>query len=412
MRAKLQVTNLTSNENVLEKVVPPELDIVTIGRHPSSYVYLTSAHVSKEHALIIQDNDSFYLIDKSSNGTLLNQVKVERDKRIRLKSSDVVTAGEYQITFTIEEDQAVPQMMKAPTATQKAATPATVANTTNTGFTAGTAAASRPLEAIKTDALGANDDPGATFASLPTSFQDVIRGLEPGEESSYLVMVGGKRDGQRVELKGSTSEVFVGRGANCQVQIDHASISPTHAKIRMDWAGITVYDLNSQTGVFINGVRIASSRKLHNGDEISFGIPTNIGGVKLILYDRNSISGDNWIGVPPPITIKNNELAENKENKVSDKVKVEEKPVSKDAASAAKAETSVKEPEKVEKVAAKTGNKPNEAEVETETSEEPAKNMLDMNKVIVAGLTIRDILFISMLLIFVLIFFVIGLSFL
>lgn len=409
MRAKLQVTNLTSNENVLEKVVPPELDIVTIGRHPSSYVYLTSAHVSKEHALIIQDNDSFYLIDKSSNGTLLNQTKVERDKRIRLKSSDVVTAGEYQITFTIEEDQPVPQMMKAPAATQKAATPATVPNTTNTGFSAG---ASRPLEAIKTDALGTNDDPGATFASLPTSFQDVIRGLEPGEESSYLVMVGGKRDGQRVELKGSTSEVFVGRGANCQVQIDHASISPTHAKVRMDWAGITVYDLNSQTGVFINGVRIASSRKLHNGDEISFGIPTSAGGIKLILYDRNSISGDNWIGVPPPITIKNNEPVENKENKGSNKAKVEEKPASKDAASAAKSEPAAKEPEKIEKSAAKTEAKVDETQVEAETSEEPAKNMLDMNRVLVAGLTIRDILFISMLLIFVLIFFVIGLSFL
>ncbi|MBK7996742.1 MAG: FHA domain-containing protein [Blastocatellia bacterium] len=409
MRAKLQVTNLTSNENVLEKVVPPELDIVTIGRHPSSYVYLTSAHVSKEHALIIQDNDSFYLIDKSSNGTLLNQARVERDKRIKLKSNDVVTAGEYQITFTIEEDQAVPQMMKAPAATQKAASPATVSNTTNTGFAAG---GSRPLEAIKTDALGANDDPGATFASLPTSFQDVIRGLEPGEESSYLVMVGGKRDGQRVELKGSTSEVFVGRGANCQVQIDHASISPTHAKVRMDWAGITVYDLNSQTGVFINGVRIASSRKLHNGDEISFGIPTSAGGIKLILYDRNSISGDNWIGVPPPITIKNNEPTENKESKGSDKAKVEEKPISKDAASAAKAEITAKEPEKAEKKVEKTEAKADETQVQAGEIEEPAKNMLDMNRVLVAGLTIRDILFISMLLVFVLIFFVIGLSFL
>ena len=409
MRAKLQVTNLTSNENVLEKVVPPELDIVTIGRHPSSYVYLTSAHVSKEHALIIQDNDSFYLIDKSSNGTLLNQARVERDKRIKLKSNDVVTAGEYQITFTIEEDQAVPQMMKAPAATQKAASPATVSNTTNTGFAAG---GSRPLEAIKTDALGANDDPGATFASLPTSFQDVIRGLEPGEESSYLVMVGGKRDGQRVELKGSTSEVFVGRGANCQVQIDHASISPTHAKVRMDWAGITVYDLNSQTGVFINGVRIASSRKLHNGDEISFGIPTSAGGIKLILYDRNSIYWDNWISVPPTITIKNNEPTENKESKGSDKAKVEEKPISKDAASAAKAEITAKEPEKAEKKVEKTEAKADETQVQAGEIEEPAKNMLDMNRVLVAGLTIRDILFISMLLVFVLIFFVIGLSFL
>ena len=110
--------------------------------------------------------------------------------------------------------------------------------------------------------------------------------------------------------------ILIGRGQNCQVQITHQSISTMHAKIRMDWAGITVYDLNSQGGVFINGVRINSSRKLHNGDEISFGIPVSQGGVKLILYDRNSISGDTWVGLPPPVTIENTGKASLLQNEV------------------------------------------------------------------------------------------------
>lgn len=413
MGAKLQVTNLGSKELVLEKFLPPDLDIVTIGRHPSSYIYLTSAHVSKEHALIIHENDAFFLVDKSSNGTLLNQNRMERDKRVKLKNGDVIVTGEYQIAFITEQEQPAPQPAKV--AAPKVAAPTANVVTTPPAVpsTGGgvSAANSRPVETFKKDPLTDEDEVANTFASMPTSFQDVIRGLDPGEESSYLVMVGGKKDGQRVELRGSTSEVYVGRSPNCQVQIEHASISPTHAKIRMDWAGISVYDLNSPTGVFINGVRIAGSRKLHNGDEISFGIPTNVGGVKLILYDRNSISGDNWIGVPPPITIKNNDkIADKGENK--DKVKAEEKdnatalPAGTNAP-AAKTEASTEKP--TEKAENKASENTEKAELEEKVS--GIKALLDINRVIYAGLTVRDILFISILFLFVVGFIVIGLSF-
>ncbi len=421
MGAKLQVTNLSSKEVVLEKFLPPDLDIVTIGRHPSSYVYLTSAHVSKEHALIIHENDIFFLVDKSSNGTLLNQNRVERDKRIKLKNGDLIVAGEYQILVIIEQEQAVvvqPAKVTAP----KVATPNVVSASPTIPPGGGVPSANvRPIETVKKeplkealkeplkDPLTDEDEVANAFASMPTSFQDVIRGLDPGEESSYLVMVGGKKDGQRVELRGSTSEVYVGRSPNCQVQIDHSSISPTHAKIRMDWAGISVYDLNSQTGVFINGVRIAGSRKLHNGDEISFGIPTNVGGVKLILYDRNSISGDNWIGVPPPITIKNNDKVIDKvDNKDKGKAEQKQETATPPANAAGKAET----PAIVEKATEKTEDKINQNAENPEDKVANVKALLDMNRVIYAGLTVRDILFISILFLFVVGFIVIGLSFL
>ncbi len=414
MRAKLQVTNLTSKENVLEKYLPPEIDIITIGRHPSSYIYLTSAHVSKEHALIIHENDIFFLVDKSSNGTLVNQARVERDKRIKLNNGDTVTTGEYQMVFVLEEDNTIQELAKP--MSQKAASVTSPVPSSGTGLSAagGAPATTRPIESFSQDSL-LDDDPISTFASTPTTFQDVIFGLEPGEESSYLVVVGGKKDGQRIELRGSTSEVFIGRGQNCQLQIEHPSISSNHAKIRMDWAGITVYDLNSQAGVFINGVRIASSRKLHNGDEISFGIPTSMGGIKLILYDRNSISSDNWIGVPPPINIKNNEKVvektaektEEKDNK--DKGKAEEKSLGKGAIAP------VAEIKKESLSTEKSENK--SLETDEEKSPEPeatssVKAMLDLNRVIYAGLTVRDLIFVVILLLFMLGLIIVGASFL
>lgn len=416
MRAKLQVTNLTSKEMVLEKVLPPEIDIVTIGRHPSSYIYLTSAHVSKEHALIIQENDIFFLVDKSSNGTLVNQARVEREKRIKLNSGDTITMGEYQVLFSLEEEVAL-QAEQAKATVQK--TSSITAPVPKAGKIPAAGAVPtvptpqpQPEETFKKEPLNPlmDDDPANTFAGTPTSFQDVILGLEPGEESSYLVVVGGKKDGQRVELRGSTSEVYIGRGQNCQLQIENPSISSNHAKIRMDWAGITVYDLNSQTGVFINGVRISSSRKLHNGDEISFGIPTNMGGVKLILYDRNSISSDNWIGVPPPINIKTNEKVEEKvEDKGNkDKGKAEEKlPEKANVATGVKKDPLPVKEEKTDNKLETADDKLGESETDSK-----AKAALDLNRVVYAGLTIRDMIFVVILLIFMLGFIIVGLSFL
>jgi pSer/pThr/pTyr-binding forkhead associated (FHA) protein len=379
VKVKLLIANSNSKEGEFERVIPPEQEIVTIGRHPSSSIYLTSAHISKEHALIIHEYDNFFLVDKSTNGTLLNQVRIEREKRNQLKNGDIITVGEYRITFTVEQEQIRAQAASA--GMQEAAKQQTAPPSYDLY-------ASDPLS----DPLL---DPGDTVASFaPTRFEDVIRNLEPGEESSYLVFVGGARDGQRVEFRGSTTEIFIGSGQNCEIQIAHQSIAPMHAKIRMDWAGITVYDLTNQGGVFINGVRITSSRKMHNGDEISFGIPVSQGGIKLILYDRNSLSGDSWIGLPPPISIENTEKAPEKETEKSalPDIKDTRPEVSSPSANSISDEA--------------------DAEVEFEDAPPEQRSLLDLNRVIYAGITIREAIVIFLLIVGVLIFSVIAFSFL
>jgi pSer/pThr/pTyr-binding forkhead associated (FHA) protein len=380
MKVKLKVVNSNSREGEFEKIPPPELEIITIGRHPSSFVYLNSAHISKEHALIIREYENFFLVDKSTNGTILNSARVEREKRNPLRSGDIITVGEYRITFSLEQDR----------------------------YRAEPAGAAEPAVAKTQDSQPAFDmytqdplsdpslDPADTIASFsPTSFEDVIRNLEPGEESSYLIFVGGSKDGQRIELRGSTSEIYIGRGPNCQVQISHQSIAQTHAKIRMDWAGITIYDLNNQGGVFINGVRINSSRKLHNGDEISFGIPVSQGGVKLILYDRNSISGDSWIGLPPPVSMENE--------------KEPERSIPPEAGKELQSEAPPPVVEEKRESPQETEVFPAEDLVDEKLS---LKSFTNLNQVIYAGVTIREAIIILVLIVVVLIFSIIALSFL
>ncbi|MEW6732178.1 MAG: FHA domain-containing protein [Acidobacteriota bacterium] len=409
MKAKLLITNLNSKEGEFEKILPPEIEILTIGRHPSSYVYLTSAHVSKEHALIIREYDTFYLVDKSTNGTVLNQVRVERDKRNQLKTGDVITIGEYRIVFAIDKDTPVE------------AVKASIPEPAKVSLAEPAKAAAPAFDPFAQDPFAdPNVDPADTLLPYaPTSVQDVINNLEPGEDVSYLVYMGGSKDGQRIELRGSTSEIYIGRAPNCHVQIPHQSIGQMHAKIRLDWAGITVYDLNSQTGVFINGVRINSSRKLHNGDEISFGVPVSMGGVKLILYDRNSISGDNWYGLPPPV----DPTKDNKKDNKKDNPTTPEKAATATATATEVAPTatmpannSVKENEAA---AAATANTEPTAEAAspasvTERSDKekaPAKPILDLSHVVYGDITLREIFIIAVLFLSVVTFIVIAYSF-
>lgn len=367
MKIKLQARNSSSGEADAEKLFPQELDKVSIGRHPDSFIHLNSAHISKEHAVIVRDGSNYFLIDRSTNGTLLNGIRVERDKRTPIKPGDLISIAEYQISITGES---------APVKT--------VAAQMSQGATPDYSVYDEHFE----------DDEEILSSYAPTSFEDVIKTIDPGEEASYLVFVGGERDGQRIELRGSTSEVFIGRGQNCQVRIQHPAIAQIHAKVRMDWAGITVYDMNAQgggSGVFINGVRITSSRKLHNGDEISFGVPVSVGGVKLILYDRHSLSSENLMGLPPPIT----------------SVEPEEKTVAQPEQTSQTPQSATPEP-----------SKPPEPEPAPAPEDEPqplpasALALLDLNRQIYAGITLREAIIIAALLLVILIFCMIAFSFL
>jgi hypothetical protein len=178
----------------------------------------------------------------------------------------------------------------------------------------------------------------------------------------------------------------------------------------MDWAGITVYDLNAQGGggIFINGVRINSSRKLHNGDEISFGIPVNMGGVKLLLYDRHSLSSDNLVGLPPPITELNPEKAKEQENDqaVAEKQKPESATVTTNT-------TNLPPNPASPEIAASTTDvgSATEGEDVEPAGEQKKAGLIDFNREIYAGITVRELVAILFIIIVVIVFSAIALSF-
>lgn len=69
-----------------------------VGRDPNVDVYIPDARVSRRHALVRQEDAGWRLIDRSSNGTYLNQV---RTRSSLLNDQDVITLGACQLRFEL-----------------------------------------------------------------------------------------------------------------------------------------------------------------------------------------------------------------------------------------------------------------------------------------------------------------------
>ncbi len=65
---------------------------------------------------------------------------------------------------------------------------------------------------------------------------------------------------------------FIGRGENCDLILEYPMVSLRHAKLTVDAeTGITIGDLGSSNGTFINGQRIARRMRVRPGDSVVIG---------------------------------------------------------------------------------------------------------------------------------------------
>lgn len=79
----------------------------TIGRSPENNIALTDSYVSGSHAEITADDVGFQMTDLgSTNGTLLNAIKVEPDAQMALNDGDEIVFGQTTLTFQVEHEPA------------------------------------------------------------------------------------------------------------------------------------------------------------------------------------------------------------------------------------------------------------------------------------------------------------------
>ena len=65
--------------------------------------------------------------------------------------------------------------------------------------------------------------------------------------------------------------VLIGRAPDCDVQLRDTFVSAHHARLRVTPEGLTLQDLGSTNGTFVNGAQVSGPLLLQLGDELAVG---------------------------------------------------------------------------------------------------------------------------------------------
>jgi DNA-binding winged helix-turn-helix (wHTH) protein len=131
-------------------------------------------------------------------------------------------------------------------------------------------------------ALGDNaDDPKyvKTVSRKGYKFIGEISGAprEVADTSVEFVLVYNDR-----EFPLRNGEQIIGRGHGAAIPLYGKATSREHARIIVASGNVTLQDLGSRNGTYVNGIRVAGSIDLRSGDEI------RIGADRLVLWSRTS----------------------------------------------------------------------------------------------------------------------------
>src|SRR5256886_2846151 len=220
---------------------------LVFGRDAICDVVVAGKDVSRRHAEIVQTPKGYLLVDSSTNGTSVNDVRVEGQRL--LARADVITIGEEKFRFYADTAPAPP-----PSANPS---PGPVAS-------APSAASSLPPT---------KGSPPAVVDRLRETVHGVPQRPQPARPSgavlaNFLVRAG-ELKGQRLIVK--TPVVNIGRADYNDLVFPDESVSTTHAKLQRREGVWVLVDLDSTNGTFIDGERIKGEAPLAPGATVRFG---------------------------------------------------------------------------------------------------------------------------------------------
>lgn len=201
-----------------------------IGRSPSCSLPIDEPLASREHANVVFESGTFWLVDNGSrNGTMLNDEKITTKKELR--DGDEIGIGATRIKFVLD----------------------------------------------KTSEDDSDDDKTrvASAADLKEESpgQAVVQKKEIGDVDVKLRIVEGPLAGG--VFRNWESPLTIGRGLNNNVVLVDDAISTAHAQIVQEGEDYFIEDLKSSNGTFLDGVKVQKN-KLSNGQKIKLGVSTLI----------------------------------------------------------------------------------------------------------------------------------------
>ena len=233
---------------------------LVFGREAGCDVVVPGKDVSRRHAEILQTPKGYVVVDSSTNGTFVNEERVE-GQRI-LARADVIRLGDEQFRFYAD------------------AAPATAASPPPPG------PAASPPQAVPPALLPAASQVGGPGQAAPPPgatdrLRHTVHGLEAfvpasaspgsaagGSLASFLVRSGGLI-GQRLSVR--TPIANIGRADYNDLVVPDPSVSTSHAKLQRREGVWMLVDLDSTNGTFVDGERVKGESPLAPGATVRFG---------------------------------------------------------------------------------------------------------------------------------------------
>lgn len=222
MEAKpiLAVKNRKTSEKLTYRI---DQESIVIGRDQKNYIVLDSKRISRHHAEIRFEDGAFFVIDlKSGNGTLLNNQRLTPAEKTLLRKGDHIQIESFDIVF---QGNGKKQKDFA--------------------------------EITDTDILEVK------------MIKKLLRAVDK-ENAPVLEVASGEFSGKRFTFEGKSQEIVIGRDPACEFQIDSDVISRKHARMIKKWDTVTIIDLASKNGLYVNDAKVGEA-VLVDGDRILLG---------------------------------------------------------------------------------------------------------------------------------------------
>jgi pSer/pThr/pTyr-binding forkhead associated (FHA) protein len=246
-----------------EETLLSQTKVMTVGRQAGAYLLIDHDSVSRQHAEISYANMQYAVRDVgSSNGTFINEVRLEAGRAYILKPKDQVRFGKVKFVYQLQGAGPVEgTLARLRSETQPGLTKL---HELTTGFY-DPIAAGQVLPPAGQPILNADGSlmlPGATKA-LPAGSVAALK-----ETPALIVIAHGIP--KVVHLKHG-KRITLGRDNTCDITLAEVAASRKHAEVFPSPDGFYIRDLGSANGVIVNQVRIDNPYLLVHGDRILIG---------------------------------------------------------------------------------------------------------------------------------------------
>lgn len=243
----------------LPEVLLSQTRVIGIGRQPGIHLLIDQGSVSRRHAEISYANGQYILNDVgSTNGTFVNDVRIEPNSPYVLKPNDLLRFGKLVTFRFVQRTLPAKTAPVAPSGTSMAG----VTRLQDWEATGKLQPSSQPV----LNADGSLQLPGAA-SPIPASV------IESCKEIPALIVLTGK-EGQRapqVVMLKQGRHIFIGRDQNNDVMLADAEVSRRHAEVYPGPDGFYVHDLSSSNGVIVNQTKITNPYLLTHADHMMIG---------------------------------------------------------------------------------------------------------------------------------------------